>query len=85
MNTSGGGWDKFNVGTEAEAHAIVREVIAKNKIVSVTDNDGRIGTLGQKSFAIILDAERVIGSNGETKIRVAVDELGNVWTVFPIK
>ncbi len=85
LNTSGGGWDKFNVGTEAEAHAIVREVIAKNKIVSVTDNDGRIGTLGQKSFAIILDAERVIGSNGETKIRVAVDELGNVWTVFPIK
>ncbi len=85
LNTSGGGWDKFNVGTEAEAHAIVREVIAKNKIVSITDNDGRIGTLGQKSFAIILDAERVIGSNGETKIRVAVDELGNVWTVFPIK
>ena len=64
---------------------IEKKVVAKNKIVFVTDNEGRIGSLGQKSFAVILDAERVIGSTGETKIKVVVDELGNVWTVYSVK
>ncbi|MFR6290670.1 MAG: RHS repeat-associated core domain-containing protein [Peptococcaceae bacterium] len=83
LNTSGGGWEKFNVGTEAEAHKIAKEVVAKNKIVSITNNDNLLGSEGQKSYLITFDAERVIGSKGETKLRVAIDELGNIWTIFP--
>ena len=84
MNTSKKNFSKFNVGTEAEAKEIVKQAIRKRKIIgSIGNNKGKIGTLGQKSFDVLLDAGRVVGARGESSIFLAFDELGNIWTVFP--
>lgn len=37
------------------------------------------------SFRVVTDLGRVVGSNGETAVRVVVDFAGKVWTAFPVK
>ncbi|MGL5515136.1 MAG: hypothetical protein ACRDBM_18145 [Sporomusa sp.] len=81
-------WSKFNVGSVNEANVLVNSIInsAKNDsslIKSVIDNG--LGSNGQQSFKVVIDAGRVIGTRGETAIRIIYDELGNIWTVFPDK
>ncbi|USG64649.1 hypothetical protein NDK47_21275 [Brevibacillus ruminantium] len=85
-NTSS--WRKFNVGTVEEAQEMVKSILnnAKNNtnmIKSVVDNG--FGSKGQQSFSVWIDAGRVIGSKGESAIRIVYDEIGNIWTVFPDK
>jgi hypothetical protein len=85
-NTSG--WNKFNVGTVDEANILVNSIINSAKsngslIKNVAENP--IGTNGQQSFKVLIDAGKVIGTKGETAIRIVYDELGNIWTVFPDK
>ncbi|WP_126305879.1 hypothetical protein [Methylomusa anaerophila] len=85
-NTSA--WNKFNVGTVEEANAIVNSVLNSaransNVIKSVVDNGA--GSQGQQSYKVWIDAGRVIGTKGETAVRIVYDELGNIWTVFPDK
>jgi len=85
-NTSS--WSKFNVSTVEEANIIVNTILnsAKNNsslIKNVTDNG--LGSNGQQSFGAWIDAGKVIGTRGETAIRIVYDELGNIWTVFPDK
>ena len=83
LNSSGGKWSKFNVGTEAEAKAILKETVNRSNILSAGNNSGVLGSLGQKSFDIVLDAGKVIGTRGESSILMIIDEFGNIWTVFP--
>ena len=83
LSSSGGNWSKFNVGTEAEAKAILKETLKKGKILQAGNNAGKLGSLGQKSFDVLLDAGRIIGTKGETSIFIILDEIGNIWTVFP--
>ena len=54
-----------------------------NLIKSVVPN--KIGDEGQKSFAVWIETNNVIGTKGETRIRIVYDELGNIWSVFPDK
>jgi hypothetical protein len=56
---------KFNVATEAEAIKIVANAIKKGKIIKITDNKGQIGSEGQKSFEIIIDAGKVVGTSNK--------------------
>ena len=81
LNSSGGNWKKFNVATAEAAKELVKKILAGGTIVTITDNG--IGTAGQQSFKILIDAGKVIGTKGEHLLRIIVDELGNVWTVFP--
>lgn len=43
-----------------------------------------MGEQGQNSFYAIIDMDKVIGSKGETCIKIVYDELKNVWTVYPV-
>ena len=45
--------------------------------------DNGLGTLGQQSYRITVDAGRVIGTKGQTTLIIVVDDLGNVWTAWP--
>ncbi|MDE6356462.1 MAG: hypothetical protein K2L67_04375 [Clostridia bacterium] len=83
LNSTGGQWSKFNVGSEAEVKAILKETLANRKILQVGNNAGKIGSLGQKSFNVLLDAGKVIGTRGESSILMILDEMGNIWTAFP--
>ncbi|WP_160323674.1 hypothetical protein [Defluviitalea phaphyphila] len=47
--------------------------------------DNGLGSNGQQSFKVWIDAGKVIETKGETAIRIVYDELGNIWTVFPDK
>ncbi|EGO62227.1 hemagglutinin repeat-containing protein, partial [Acetonema longum] len=88
INNNTSGWNKFKVGTVDEATALVNSIIKgaqnnRNLIKNVSENP--VGSQGQQSFQVLIDAGKVIGTKGETAIRIVYDELGNIWTVFPDK
>ncbi|WP_176731071.1 InlB B-repeat-containing protein [Robinsoniella peoriensis] len=81
LSSSGGNWNKFNVATASVAREMVKDIIASGTIITITDNG--LGTVGQQSYKIIIDAGKIIGTRGEHLLRIIVDSLGNVWTIFP--
>jgi hypothetical protein len=52
-------------------------------ITSVADNG--LGSAGQQSYKILIDTGKIIGADGESIIKIVIDELGNIWTVYPFK
>ncbi len=85
LNSTGSGWGKFNVSTEAEAKLIVKDALKNGKLFDIGNNRGKIGTLGQKSFHALIEVEKVIGTKGERIIKICYDEFNNVWTIYPVK
>lgn len=73
---------KFNVSTPEEANNIVQDAIENGKPYSVVDNG--VGTEGQNSYSAIIDAGKIIGTKGETHVKIVYDDLGNVWTTYPV-
>ena len=73
---------KFNVSTPEEANLIVQDAIKNGKLYSVTDNG--MGLQGQNSYFAIIDSGKVIGTKGETFIKLVFDDFNNVWTTYPI-
>ena len=83
LNSTGGNWNKFNVGTEAEAKIIVKDALSSGNIVRIGNNSGKIGSLGQTSFDALINSGRVIGTNGQSHVYMIYDSFGKIWTVFP--
>ncbi|WP_338650103.1 pre-toxin TG domain-containing protein [Listeria seeligeri] len=73
---------KFNVSSAEEANKIVQEALKNGKLVETIPNG--IGSQGQNSFSSIIDTGKVIGTKGETHIKIVYDELKNVWTTYPV-
>ncbi|MCD7650090.1 hypothetical protein KYD88_09805 [Listeria monocytogenes] len=73
---------KFNVSSAEEANKIVQEALKNGKLVETIPNG--IGSQGQNSFSSIIDTGKVIGTKGETQIKIVYDELKNVWTTYPV-
>ncbi|MGQ4067594.1 transposase [Enterococcus mundtii] len=73
---------KFNVNTSDEANILVQDALKNGKLVETIPNG--IGNQGQKSFSSIIDTGKIIGTKGETHIKIVYDELKNVWTTYPI-
>ena len=73
---------KFNVDSQDKANKIVQDALKSGKVYDISDNG--IGTQGQKSYSAIIDTGKVIGTKGETFIKIVYDELGNVWTTYPV-
>jgi len=67
---------KFNVPTPEEANLIVQDAIKNGKLYSVTDNG--MGLQGQNSYFAIIDSGKVIGTKGETFIKLVFDDFNNV-------
>ncbi len=80
--STGKRWRKFNVSTPEEANKIVQDAINNGKMYSISDNG--IGAEGQNSYSVLLDAGKVIGTKGETFIKLVYDDLNNVWTTYPV-
>ena len=77
-------WSKFNVATPEEANLIVQDAIKNGKIISIVDN-GKLGSEGQYSYRAIIDTGKVIGTKGETHIKLIYDDFDQVWTVYSCK
>ncbi|MGG5307015.1 hypothetical protein IGK38_001680 [Enterococcus pernyi] len=73
---------KFNVNTSDEANILVQDALKNGKLVETIPNG--IGNQEQKSFSSIIDTGKIIGTKGETHIKIVYDELKNVWTTYPI-
>jgi len=73
---------KFNVSSAEEANKIVQEALKNGKLVETIPNG--VGSQGQNSFSSIIDTGKVIGTKGETHIKIVYDELKNVWTTYPV-
>lgn len=73
---------KFNVSTPEEANLIVQEALEHGKLYTIIDNG--LGSQGQKSFCALIDTGKVIGTKGETFLKIVYDELNNVWTTYPV-
>lgn len=71
------------MNTEVEAHAIVDDAITNGTITDIKFN--KIGTAKQRSYKAIIETGKIIGSKGETAIYLIYDELGNVWSTYPVK
>ena len=73
---------KFNVDTPEEANLIVQDALENGKLYTIIDNG--LGSQGQKSFSALIDTGKVIGTKGETFLKIVYDELNNVWTTYPV-
>ncbi|EXM40855.1 hypothetical protein RASY3_04060 [Ruminococcus albus SY3] len=63
---------------------IVQDAIKNGKIISIEDN-GIVGSEGQYSYRATIDTGKVIGTKGETHIKLIYDDFDQVWNVFPCK
>ena len=73
---------KFNVSSAEEANKIVQDALKNGKLVETIPNG--VESQGQNSFSSIIDTGKVIGTKGETHIKIVYDELKNVWTTYPV-
>ncbi len=73
---------KFNVATPEDANKIVQDALKNGEVIETIPNG--IGDKGQQSFSIIIDTGKVIGTKGETHLKIVYDELNNVWTTYPV-
>lgn len=72
---AGGRWAKFNVGTPNGVRRIVYEALrSPNRVVSI-QADGR--------YRIVADLGRVIGTKGQTAVRVIMTPVGQIVTSLP--
>lgn len=71
--TNNSTWSKVNVGTVDEANALVDSILKNARqdnslIKSVLDNG--VGSSGQNSNLVWIDVGEVIGTKGETTLRI---------------
>jgi hypothetical protein len=82
LETSGGNGAKFIGGNKPAAEIILKDAMKNGKIVSVIDNGLSSG--GNKSYQLTIDAGKVIGTRGETFIRIVLSDDGGMLSAFPV-
>jgi hypothetical protein len=68
---------KFNTNSFDDIHSIVAEAL-RSPNAAFMENDGA------NSFCVVVDLGRVIGSKGQTSVRVIVGNDGKIWNAFPV-
>jgi RHS repeat-associated protein len=74
---AGGNWAKF--ASNVDPKAVVREALTSPNAQFLPN-----GT-DPNSFRVVTDLGKVVGSKGETVVRVVVDFSGKIWTALPVK
>ncbi len=60
----------------------MREAIKNGTVQSIMDNG--LTKFEQQSYQIIIDAGKIIGTRGETLIKIIITEDGGMLTAYPI-
>jgi len=76
LSSSAGRYSKFAASVNPQA--LVREALQSNAAKFFPNSSGG-------SHIVITDLGRAIGSKGQTSLKVVFDEIGNIWTAYPIK
>lgn len=74
---------KFSANTSEEASEIVSDALKNGRVLEILDNG--LGSANQNSFSAIIETGKIIGTKGETKVKIVYDELKNIWTTYPVK
>ncbi|WP_291782247.1 RHS repeat-associated core domain-containing protein [Luteibacter sp.] len=75
LSTAGGRYARFSAS--AEPIALIKEALQSDAARFLPNN--RPG-----SFSVITDLGRVIGTKGQTSIKIVVGEDGKIWTAYPV-
>lgn len=75
LSTAGGRYARFSAN--AEPIALIKEALQSDAARFLPNN--RPG-----SFSVITDLGRVIGTKGQTSIKIVVGEDGKIWTAYPV-
>ena len=81
LSTTSGRGSQFLGKTKAKAETILREAIARGDIISIMD--GGISDRGSQKYIIIINAGAVIGTRGETRIKIVLSEDGGMISAYP--
>lgn len=68
---------KFNTNNIKNIRAIVSEALKKSDANFLPNNV-------EGSFRVVTNLGRVIGSKGQTSVRVIVGNNGKIWNAFPV-
>jgi hypothetical protein len=71
-----GRWAKFAEGTNP--NALIREALSSPYAKFLPNSV-------ESSYKVVTDLGRVVGTNGETRLRVIIGQDGKIWTAFPVK
>lgn len=83
LSVSGGGGAKFLGDTKEMAEAILQAAIRDGTVRSIADNG--LTRFGQQSYQIIIDAGKIVGTKGETLIKIVISEDGGMLSAYPVK
>ena len=76
LPNSNGNWAKFSTGDQEYLRKLGREAIRKTPMKKLISNS-------PDSYKIFYDAGIIIGSKGETSVRLVFSRLGKIITFFP--
>ena len=62
---------------------MLKDAMTNGKITSIVDNG--VTDFGHKKYAISIEAGKVIGTKGETKIKIVLSVDGGMLSAYPIK
>ena len=83
LSTTGGNGQKFLGESKASAENVLRDVISKGKIISISDNG--LTKAGNASYEIIIDAGKPVGTRGENLVKIVISSDGGMLSAYPIK
>lgn len=76
LSSGSGNWSKFNTTSQADLRELGREVLRNSPMSSLISNSA-------DSYAAIYDLGRVIGTAGQTSVRLVFSTTGKIITFFP--
>lgn len=76
LHNAAGRWAKFAEGTNP--NALIREALSSTSAKFLPNS-------AEGSYMVVTDLGRVIGTNGQTSLRVIIGQDGKIWTAFPVK
>ena len=82
LSTAGGDYAKFNYGSKIDAEMVLKNTIKRGDIVTTTYEG--VTKMGNVSYRYILNAHQVIGTKGETFIRIILAKDGGMLSAFPV-
>lgn len=82
LSNVGGKARKFLGDSKIEAEKILKDSLKNGKIISITDNG--LTKAGNASYEIIIDAGKVIGTRGETSVKIILSEDGGMLSAYPV-
>lgn len=78
---AGGNWSRFAEGVDQQA--AIREALTSDAATFRLNYVNNVAS--DSSLRVVTDLGRVVGSNGETSLRIVVGSDGRIWTAFPVK